>query len=148
MYSYGKAYCYWKVKMRIGTLASASNVPAKTIRYYEEVGLIASAHRNENGYRYYEEKDIATLIFIRRCRELNIAINDIKQILDVQQNPKASCAVVDELIEKQLERIRQTQQELALLENTLSALATSCANHKIEDCSILHQLKCRNVNLV
>ncbi len=127
--------------MKISALASASNVPAKTIRYYEEVGLIEPARRNESGYRQYEESDIATLIFIRRCRELNIAIDDIRQLLDVQQNPKASCATVDGIIDKQLNRIRQTQKELAMLESTLSSLVTSCAHHKIEDCSILQKLK-------
>lgn len=127
--------------MKISALASASNVSAKTIRYYEEVGLIEPARRNESGYRQYQEGDIATLIFIRRCRELNIAIDDIRQLLDVQQNPKASCAMVDGIIDKQLNRIRQTQKELAMLESTLSSLATSCAHHKIEDCSILEKLK-------
>lgn len=127
--------------MKISELAAASNVATKTIRYYEQVGLIAPARRNASGYRQYEQKDVTTLIFIRRCRELNIAIDDIKQLLDVQQNPNASCALVDEMIEKQLERIRQSQRELAMLEKTLSSLALSCANNKIEDCSILHRLK-------
>ncbi len=127
--------------MKIGELSAASCVPAKTIRYYEEIGLISPAGRNESGYRQYGKGDVATLIFIRRCRELNITIDDIKQLLEAQQNPKASCAVVDEKIEKHLNRIRQTQNELALLEQSLSSLAASCASHNIEDCSILHQLK-------
>ncbi|GAC14337.1 MerR family transcriptional regulator [Aliiglaciecola lipolytica] len=127
--------------MKISELAIASNVPAKTIRYYEQVGLLKPARRNDNGYRQYRIKDIDTLVFIRRCRELNIAIGDIKQLLDAQQNPNASCAFIDDMIAKQLNRIQQTQRELAILEKTLSALATSCANHKIEDCSILHHLK-------
>jgi MerR family copper efflux transcriptional regulator len=128
--------------MKISELASASNVPAKTIRYYEEVGLIAPAQRNQSGYRQYTQNDVRTLVFIRRCRELNIAIGDIKQLLDIQQNPDASCELVDQVIEKQLERIRETQRELALLEKSLSLLAISCsAQQKIEDCSILHQLK-------
>lgn len=127
--------------MKISALSSASNVPVKTIRYYEEVGLIPPARRNASGYRQYAQEDIATLVFIRRCRELNIAIDDIKQLLDVQQNPKASCTVVDDMIHEQLTRIRQTQRELAMLEATLSSLASSCANHKIEDCSILQTLK-------
>lgn len=141
MYTDCKGYSYWKVNVKISALASASNVPTKTIRYYEEIGLIPPARRSESGYRQYEKTDIATLIFIRRCRELNIAIDDIKQLLIAQQNPKASCAIVDEMIEKQLNRVRQAQSELALLEKSLSLLAVSCANHDIENCSILHQLK-------
>ena len=136
-----KGYCYWKVKIKISELATATNIPAKTIRYYEQVGLIAPAPRNANGYRQYQQKDIETLVFIRRCRELNIAIDNIRQLIDAQQNPKASCALIDEIIAKQLKRIQQTQRELAMLETSLSALASSCTNHKIEDCSILHQLK-------
>jgi DNA-binding transcriptional MerR regulator len=127
--------------MKISELASAANVPAKTIRYYEQVGLLKAPLRHDNGYRQYQKKDIETLIFIRRCRELNIAIDDIKQLIKAQQDPDASCSSVDEIISQQLVRIRQTQRELALLETTLSALASSCANHKIEDCSILHHLK-------
>ncbi|WP_299074097.1 MerR family transcriptional regulator [uncultured Paraglaciecola sp.] len=127
--------------MKISELSGASKVPTKTIRYYEQIGLIAPAIRNDNGYRLYQPKDIETLVFIRRCRELNIAIDHIRQLIDVQQNPQASCSLVDEIIAKQLERIQQTQRELALLETSLFALASSCANHKIADCSILLHLK-------
>lgn len=106
------------------------------------VVLTDNAYRTDNGYRSYQPADIARLVFIRRCRELNIAIDDIRQLIDVQQNPQASCRAVDELIAKQLARIRQTQQELALLETSLSSLAASCAQQLIKDCAILHQLKC------
>lgn len=126
--------------MKISELAIAANVPTKTIRYYEQVGLMTIAARNKNGYRQYNKKDVSTLVFIRRCRELNIAISDIKQLLEVQQNPKASCSFVDNMIGTQLRRIQQSQKELAQLEKTLSSLAESCQNHKIEDCSILRQL--------
>ncbi|GGW81839.1 MerR family transcriptional regulator [Alteromonas halophila] len=141
MYIDCKGYCYWKVNIKISAVATAANVSAKTIRYYEEVGLIAPARRNKNGYRQYEDGDIETLVFIRRCRELNISIDDIRQLLDGQQNPKASCSVVDEMIDKQLSRIRQTQKELAMLESSLSSLATSCNSQRIENCSILQKLK-------
>jgi len=127
--------------MRISTLADAAQVPAKTIRYYEEIGLLAPSLRTANGYRHYQAKDIDRLVFIRRCRELNISIDDIKQLLDVQQHPKASCAAVDNIIAKQLARVQQTQRELALLENSLHQLATSCTHQQIEDCTILQQLR-------
>ncbi|NMH60939.1 MerR family transcriptional regulator [Alteromonas ponticola] len=127
--------------MKISELAHASNVPAKTIRYYEQIKLISAAERDSNGYRSYQRQDIATLVFIRRCRELNIAIDDIKQLLDIQATPAAPCSTVDDIIARQLAKIKQKQRELALLETSLSELATSCVNHKIEDCSILHQLR-------
>ena len=136
-----KAYSNWKVKMKISELASATKVPAKTIRYYEQVALLSPPIRSENGYRTYTENDIETLLFIRRCRELNIAIDDIKRLVDVQHNPKASCSVVDNIIADQLARIQQTQRELFLLEKSLASLAVSCHNQHVEDCSILNTLK-------
>ncbi|XPF94210.1 MerR family transcriptional regulator [Colwellia sp. RE-S-Sl-9] len=127
--------------MKISELADKAQVPAKTIRYYEQIGLLAAPKRKDNGYRQYQQKNVETLIFIRRCRELNIAISDIKLLIDVQQDPKASCASVDKIIADQLARIQQSQRELALLEQSLATLASSCKNHHVEDCCILHQLK-------
>ncbi|WP_282111219.1 Cd(II)/Pb(II)-responsive transcriptional regulator [Shewanella algicola] len=127
--------------MKISELASIAQVSAKTIRYYEQIGLLSAPNRSDNGYRFYQQKDIETLIFIRRCRELNIALDDIKRLVDTQQDPKSSCALVDNIIAQQLARIQQTQRELALLEQSLAALASCCQNHQIKDCSILHTLK-------
>ena len=57
--------------MKISELASIAQVSVKTIRYYEQIGLLSPPIRTSNGYRHYQEKDIETLVFIRRCRELN-----------------------------------------------------------------------------
>lgn len=126
--------------MKISQLAQATKVPAKTIRYYESVGLLSPPTRGENGYRYYRARDAEMLIFIRRCRELNIPIQDIKQLVQVQQNPETSCATVDFIIAEQLQRVRQMQQELNQLERTLSSLVTSCSSEQIQDCCILQSL--------
>ena len=126
--------------MKISELARTTQVPAKTIRYYESVALLTPPTREPNGYRYYKLSDVETLIFIRRCRELNIPIDDIKQLVEVKQNPQASCATVDNIIIEQLTRVRQMQQELGQLEQALSHLATSCNSEKIQDCCILQSL--------
>jgi len=127
--------------MKISELALIAQVSVKTIRYYEQIGLLPSPTRTSNGYRHYQEKDIETLIFIRRCRELNIRLDDIKRLVETQQDPKSSCELVDNIIAEQLARIQQTQRELALLEQSLAALASCCKNHQIKDCSILQTLK-------
>jgi MerR family transcriptional regulator, copper efflux regulator len=126
--------------MKISELARTTQVPAKTIRYYESVGLLIPPTREANGYRCYALRDIETLIFIRRCRELNIAIDDIKLLVEVKQNPQASCDTVDNIIIDQLAKVKQMQQELGQLEQALSLLATSCSSEKIQDCCILHSL--------
>jgi MerR family transcriptional regulator, copper efflux regulator len=136
-----KGYSDWKVKLKISELASTAQVSVKTIRYYEQIGLLSAPIRTANGYRHYQQKDIDTLIFVRRCRELNIALDDIKRLVDTQDDPKSSCLLVDNIIAEQLARIQQTQRELALLEQSLAALASCCKSHQIKDCSILHTLK-------
>ncbi len=136
-----KGYSHWKVNMKISELASIAQVSVKTIRYYEQIGLLSPPIRTSNGYRHYQEKDIETLVFIRRCRELNIRLDDIKRLVDTQQDPKSSCELVDNIIAEQLARIQQTQRELALLEQSLAALASCCKSHQIKDCSILQTLK-------
>lgn len=128
--------------MKISELSSTTQVSAKTIRYYESVGLLTPPTREANGYRYYAMRDVETLIFIRRCRELNIAIDDIKHLVEVKQNPQASCDTVDNIIVAQLAKVRQMQQELGQLEQALSRLATSCSSEKIQNCCILQRLHC------
>jgi MerR family transcriptional regulator, copper efflux regulator len=127
--------------MKISELAQATQVAAKTIRYYESIDLLTPPPREANGYRYYSLRDAETLVFVRRCRELNIPIEDIKQLVSVQHNPEASCATVDNIIAEQLARVRQLQQELNQLERTLSSLVTSCNSEQIQDCCILQSLK-------
>jgi MerR family copper efflux transcriptional regulator len=136
-----KGYSHWKVNMKISELALIAQVSVKTIRYYEQIGLLSPPIRTSNSYRHYQEKDIETLVFIRRCRELNIGLDEIKRLVDTQQDPKSSCALVDNIIAEQLARIQQTQRELALLEQSLAALASCCKSHQIKDCSILQTLK-------
>ncbi|MCH8502416.1 MAG: MerR family transcriptional regulator [Aliidiomarina sp.] len=127
--------------MKISELSYASQIAPKTIRYYESIGLLSSPSRDPNGYRNYSTEAVETLIFIRRCKELNMSLSDIKCLVEAQRHPKASCGMVDELIAGQLRKVRETQKELAELEQTLSTLATSCSSEQIQDCSILNKLK-------
>ena len=127
--------------MKISQLARLSGVPSKTIRYYEEIGLAPNASRNSNGYREYGQADIDRLAFIRRCRELQIPIEEIKKLVQVRMDEKAPCKEVDILIARQLENVRHTMAELALLEETLNTLAHSCQNDVVSECEILNRLQ-------
>ena len=126
--------------MKINQLSKLANVLSKTIRYYEEVGLLPKASRNSNGYREYKLVDVERLIFIRRCRELQIPLEQIKVLIQVQTDKTSSCSEVDLLIEQQLEKVRQTISELSLLEKTLNTLAKSCSNDIVGECEILKNL--------
>jgi len=127
--------------MKINQLSKLTNVLSKTIRYYEEVGLLPKAIRNSNGYRQYSLIDVERLVFIRRCRELQIPLEQIKTLIQVQTDKTSSCSEVDLLIAQQLEKVRKTISELSLLENTLHALAKSCSNDVVGECGILKNLK-------
>ncbi|WP_019029962.1 MerR family transcriptional regulator [Colwellia piezophila] len=133
-----------KAYIKIGQLAKVTNVASKTIRYYEEIGLLPEAHRNDNGYREYGNNDVERLVFIRRCRELQIPLEQIKTLIAVQLDQKSSCKEVDALIEQQLAKVRKTIAELTMLEQTLHTLATSCPNDKVGDCQILKNLQQEN----
>ena len=126
--------------MKISQLAKLSCVSSKTIRYYEEIGLIPKASRNNNGYRDYHQTDIDRLVFIRRCRDLQISVEQIRKLVLVKIDDSAPCAEVDQIIKEQLERVRTAMAELALLEKTLSALAQSCQSDVVGECKILNQL--------
>jgi len=127
--------------MKISQLSKQTHTTNQTIRYYEDIGLLPPAVRNENGYRNYQESDVEQLIFIRRCRELQIPIAKIKMLMQVQTDKKSSCGEVDTLIIEQLQKVRKTIYELSILEQTLTTLAESCPNNIVEECEILKNLQ-------
>jgi MerR family copper efflux transcriptional regulator len=127
--------------MQIKQLASVTGVNAKTIRYYEEIGLLPEAQRGDNGYRYYREKDVVSLNFIRRCKELRMPLADIKRLVAVQSDGNAPCEQVDRLIAQQLEKIHIALYELQQLEQNLQSLANCCDHKQIKNCEILQHLR-------
>jgi MerR family copper efflux transcriptional regulator len=126
--------------MRINELAACTGTASKTIRYYESVGLLPEPARSANGYREYAERDVDRLTFIRRCRELQIPIEQLKKLVQVQMDQSASCQEVDQIVQNQLEKIRKTRHELALLEESLCELDACCQNNTVSDCAILQRL--------
>lgn len=98
----------------IGELAKASEVPAKTIRFYEEIGLISSPQRRENGYRVYPRAAIQELSLIKYARDLGLPIPKIKKLMQGCENH--DCAHSKEYLEKEIDEYIQ------LLDNKLNEL--------------------------
>lgn len=130
--------------MKISELAHLVQLPVKTIRYYESAGLIPAPARTDNRYRDYSKSDIDRLVFIRRCRNLQIPLEQIKQLVAVQTDKQAPCNQVNQIIANQLTKVRNTLAELTSLEATLTTLAESCDRHTVQECKILDRLTAKS----
>ncbi len=87
---------------QIGSVARELGINPKTIRYYEDIGLIPQAQRTETGYRIYSQSDIDRIAFILRARELDFSLDDIGEILALRERGEAPCLYVTELVQRQL----------------------------------------------
>lgn len=135
--------------MQIGELAKKAGCSVETIRYYEKEQLLPIALRNEsNNYRHYDQQHLDTLIFIRRCRSLDMSHDEIHQLMTARQQPEASCESINVLIDNHIEQVQLRIDELFALKNALSELRNQCHSiRKTSDCGILQQLADRKINL-
>ena len=125
--------------MNIGKAAAKSGLPAKTIRYYEQVGLICPS-RIKNGYRDYNENDLHTLRFLQRCRSLGFSVGDCRQLLSLYADRQRASLDVKVVAEEHLSRIEAKITELQGLKTTLQELVNSCHGDERPDCPILDDL--------
>ena len=80
--------------MNIGEAAARSGVSAKMVRHYESLGLVPQVARTDSGYRQYTGKEVHTLRFIRRARDLGFSMAEIGELLKLWQNQRRSSASV------------------------------------------------------
>ena len=130
--------------LRIGELADRTNTSAPTIRYYEEIGLLRPATRQAGNQRVYSRQDVDRLTFIRRCREFDFSIEQVRMLVSLLDDPKSSCMDARDLAAKHLEDVRSKMRELKALERSLvsfvNACDTSCVGGPGPDCVILGDL--------
>jgi MerR family copper efflux transcriptional regulator len=125
--------------MNIGTAAEMANLPAKTIRYYEEIGLVAPA-RSDNGYRDYSDKDVHRLRFLQRSRSLGFTIDECRLLLSLYDDKNRASADVKAVALEKVEEIDRKIAELQSLRDTLSNLARHCHGDGRPDCPIIDDL--------
>ena len=114
--------------MLIGQVASRSEVPAKTIRYYESVGLLPTANRHPNGYRDYSETILDRLAFIRAAQSSGFTLGEIKEIIAFRDQGQAPCGHVRDLIDQHATEVEQRIAELQHPSRTRTARPTPRPN--------------------
>lgn len=125
--------------MNIGEVSQKTGLPAKTIRYYEEIGLVLP-QRGDNGYRRFRESDMHKLNFLGRARALGFSIEDCRDLLALWEDQHRASADVRKIARGHLDEIERKIADLSAMRDTLRGLVKSCAGDARADCPILEGL--------
>ena len=125
--------------MNIGQVAERTGVPAKTIRYYEDIGLVRPL-RSANGYRSFRESDLHKLAFLGRARALGFSIEDCRKLMALYEDDSRESASVKSLAQGHLAEIDAKIALLQSMRATLADLIGSCHGDARPDCPILRDL--------
>lgn len=125
--------------MNIKDVAEISRLPAKTIRFYEDIGLVRPG-RAPNGYRRFTERDLHKLAFIGRARSLGFTVEDCRTLLSLYEDRGRASAEVKQIAEDHLRRIEAKIVELEAMKGTLVELIDACLGDHRPDCPILEDL--------
>jgi Cu(I)-responsive transcriptional regulator len=125
--------------MKISDVAERSGLPAKTIRYYEEIGLIRPG-RSAKGYRQFSQSDLHKLSFLSRARALGFSIEDCRTLMALYEDETRHSADVKRIAQSHLNRIDEKIALLQGMHDTLSVLIRDCHGDDRPDCPILKDL--------
>ncbi|WP_455362437.1 heavy metal-responsive transcriptional regulator [Streptomyces sp. SYSU K21746] len=121
--------------MRIGELATACGLTTKTLRYYEQAGLLPAPPRTSGGYRDYPYEAVQRLAFVRDARSAGLTLADIRGILAVRDSGEAPCDHVTRLIDRHLHDIDRRLAELRKTRTALRGLAQRAAETDPRSCT-------------
>lgn len=125
--------------MNIGVAADKSGLPPKTIRYYEDIGLLRPSSA-ENGYRDYAMTDVHRLHFLQRARGLGFTVEECRQLLSLYDDKERASAEVKAIAQGKLAEIDRKIAQLAGLKNVLGQLVEGCNGDSRPDCPIIDGL--------
>ena len=124
----------------IGEAAARSGVSAKMIRHYESLSLLPKVERTASGYRQYGPREVHTLRFVRRARELGFSMVEIAALLKLWQNRRRASADVKRIALTHVADLDRRMNEMATVKRTLESLAACCHGDDRPDCPILVEL--------
>ena len=126
--------------MNIGSAAKLSGLTVKSVRYYADIDLVKPVINEKNGYRDYNNNDVAKLGFIGQARKFNFSIRECRDLLSLYEDKNRSNKEVKKLTIEKINEIDQKLNELTLLRKKLSHLADNCKGNGRPDCPILDAL--------
>lgn len=130
--------------LSIGFVARQTGCSVPTIRYYEEVGLLPPAVRTAAGQRHFDAATVRRLSFIRRCRDFGFSLDQVRELVELVDQPGRPCAEVRDIAAVHLAEVQRKLEECRALEASLTAFVTSCdaacAGGAAVDCTILEDL--------
>ncbi len=134
--------------MNISSAAKLSDMSAKTIRYYEEIGLVEPAGRTNAGYRDYGDREVHMLQFLNRARSLGFSVKECRELLSLYNDQDRASADVKAIAKIHMEEIGRKIDELAAMRETLGSLIHKCHGDDRPDCPILKGLAGEKNNLI
>ena len=126
--------------MNIGEASKLSELTVKTLRYYDNIGLVQPHQKTLAGYREYTEKDILKLKFVGKARKFNFSIDECRELLSLYENESRPSKDVKKLTLEKIVQIDEKLNQLKNLKNELTYLADNCQGDDRPNCPILEAL--------
>ena len=126
--------------LSIGAVSSLTGCKVQTIRYYEEIGLIAPLRRTSGNQRRYGEQAVERLSFVRHARDLGFSLDQIRELLTLADEPEQSCLEADRIARDNLVAVERRIRQLESLGAELRRMVAQCRGGRIADCRILEVL--------
>ena len=127
--------------MNISKVAKATGLTAKTIRYYESIGLISAPVRSDNGYRSYTEGALRELRFVKRARETGFNLEECRELLALYRDEHRTSAQVKKLAQEKIVDLRSRIAGLQAMLTSLEGLVCCCHGDENPECPILDELE-------
>lgn len=126
--------------LKIGDLAKATGTKANTIRFYEEIGLLPAPARTQGNYRAYDASHLRRLTFVRRCRDIGLGLDQVRELLDLADHKDKSCASVETIARTHRTAIERKIADLQALDRELKRMIDQCGHGTVAECGILEAL--------